>query len=251
MDATLLFHGELAGLLHHPAAAGRVAYPVTRRASIKDVIEALGPPHTEVYALTADGREADFSLLLLPGMTVTVHPAACPVDVTIPSRLRPSPLPRLAFAADANVGRLATLLRLLGYDTTYDQTVSDPELAAQAAAEGRVVLSRDRSCLKRSEIVYGRLVRANDPLEQVRDSIQVFGLDRFLAPFSRCLRCNRPLEAVDKGMILDMLQPKTKRYYDHFSRCPHCGRIYWAGSHYDGMRDLLKKLGITAPLPPR
>ena len=56
---------------------------------------------------------------------------------------------------------------------------------------------------------------------------------------------------LDKGMILDMLQPKTKRYYDHFSRCPLCGRIYWAGSHYDGMRDLLKELGITAPLPPR
>jgi len=151
MDATLLFDGELVGLLHRPAADGRVVYPVTRRASIKDVIEALGPPHTEVYRLAADGREVDFSARLAPGMTVTVQPKPVPVDVTRPTVLRPTPLSRLAFAADANVGRLATLLRLLGYDTTYDRTISDTDLAAQAAAQGRIVLSRDRNCLKRSQ----------------------------------------------------------------------------------------------------
>lgn len=251
MDATLLFDGELVGLLHRPAADGRVVYPVTRRASIKDVIEALGPPHTEVYRLTADGREADFSALLAPGMTVTVQPKPVPVDVTRPTVLRPTPLSRLAFAADANVGRLATLLRLLGYDTTYDRTISDTDLAAQASAEGRIVLSRDRNCLKRSRIVYGRLVRANDPLDQVRDIIRVFDLTRFLAPFRRCLRCNRALIAVDKAAIQDRLQPKTRRYYDAFTTCPACGRLYWSGSHYDGMKALLQQLGIPEERFPR
>jgi uncharacterized protein with PIN domain len=240
--ASLVFEGELIGLLRKPWPGGVVRYPVDRRASLKDVIEALGPPHTEVHGLAANGREVDFSTLLEPGMAVTVGPARFPIDVTQATVLRPQPLPRLAFAADANVGKLATLLRLLGWDTTFARDIDDASLAELACAQGRVVLSRDRNCLKRSKIVHGRLVRANDPLEQIRDIVVAYGIKEQSRPFSRCLRCNEPLVAVDKARVWDRLEPRTKRYYDSFWRCPACQRIYWAGSHHDGMLRLLETL---------
>jgi len=242
--ATLLFAGALRELLRKPAAHGEVLYPVTRQASIKDVIEALGPPHTEIHGITADGRPVGFEHRLTQGERIEIRPAELPIDVFKPTLLRPTPLPPgpKRFVADANVGRLATLLRMLGYDVAYDRDMEDGELARIAAAEGRIALSRDVSCLKRSRIVHGRLIRANDPQQQLRDILRVYGLTPPYAAFSRCLRCNRVLTPVEKKDVLDRLLPKTKRYYETFSTCPQCGRIYWAGSHYEHMRGFLREI---------
>ncbi|ALI28836.1 hypothetical protein XA26_50410 [Mycolicibacterium fortuitum] len=42
--------------------------------------------------------------------------------------------------------------------------------------------------------------------------------------------------------MIDQLEPLTRRYYDEFSRCPECGRIYWAGSHFDKLSRLVDRL---------
>jgi uncharacterized protein with PIN domain len=250
--AVLRFAGELRDFLGKPQTDGVVRYPVTRRASLKDVIEALGPPHTEIHRLSVNGLETDFRRLLEPGMDVDIKPATFPIDVTRPTGLRPDPLPRLAFAADANVGKLATLLRLLGFDTSYDPKRDDASLADHAAESNRVVLSRDRTCLKRSRIVQGRWIRANEPRQQLVEVMAAYGLAAIMNPFSRCLRCNQPLVAVEKKAILDQLQPLTRRYYENFFQCETCGRIYWAGSHHEGMERLLRDLPIRpAPVPDR
>jgi uncharacterized protein with PIN domain len=67
-----------------------------------------------------------------------------------------------------------------------------------------------------------------------------------LAPFTRCVRCNGRLVAVSKEEVIDHLKPLTRRYYNDFSRCAGCGRIYWPGSHHarlvnfvEGLRDQL------------
>jgi len=51
--------------------------------------------------------------------------------------------------------------------------------------------------------------------------------------------CNSPLQPVAKEEINHRLQPLTRKYYKFFSRCPGCRRIYWPGSHLNGMRQLL------------
>ena len=242
--ATLFFHGYLADLLRRgdpgPDARGMVIYPVTRRAAIKDVIEALGPPHTEVGSIEADGREVGFGHLLEPGEAVNVRPA--PFDVLRPSLLRPEPLPRIAFAVDANVGRLATLLRTLGFDTAYDPTLDDAPLAELAAREGRIVLSKDRSLLKRSLVVFGCLIRADDPHQQLRAVLRLFDLRPPYHLFSRCLLCNVPLERVPKAEIMHRLLPLTKRHYSDFHRCPRCDKIYWPGSHHEHMLERMDEI---------
>uniref|UniRef100_I2PX94 Twitching motility protein PilT n=1 Tax=Desulfovibrio sp. U5L TaxID=596152 RepID=I2PX94_9BACT len=241
--AELTFRGELTDLLRRPAKDGVIVYPVTRAASVKDVIEALGPPHTEIHGLLADGRPVAFGHRLSSGERITVLPAAFPIDVTVPTLLRPKALPRLAFAVDANAGRLALFLRTLGFDAAYDRNIEDADLAEQAAREGRVVLSRDRDCLKRSAIVHGRVIRANEPREQLQDVLAAYGLAPPYAAFSRCTRCNTPLVPVDKAAVLPLLLPKTRRYFEEFHQCPDCGRVYWPGSHHEHMADWIRGLG--------
>ncbi len=237
------FHGELKDFLGAGRQDGAVVYPLNRRASVKDVVEALGPPHTEVGSIRVQGREVGFSHLLQPGEVVDVHALEPPVDPTQPTRLRPQPYPGNRFVVDVNVGKLARLLRLLGYDASYDPAWRDRTIAAISAQEKRIVLTRDRRLLKRSQVVWGRLIRTNDPKAQLREVVWFYGLTPPYPAFSRCLRCNVPLERVDKAEVLHRLEPKTRKYFHIFSRCPACDRIYWAGSHHDRMQEWLGVLG--------
>src|SRR3979411_3511595 len=63
------------------------------------------------------------------------------------------------FIVDCNVGRLARWLRALGYDASYHARIGDAALVPAAAAESRVLLTRDRDLTKRRVIQTG-VVRA-------------------------------------------------------------------------------------------
>jgi hypothetical protein len=69
-----------------------------------------------------------------------------------------------------------------------------------------------------------------------------FDLAKHIVPFHRCPRCNHSLEPIAKEAVLDRLEPLTKLYFDEFQICPACKQIYWKGSHYDRMRDLIEQL---------
>jgi len=212
---------------------------IRRRASLKDVVEALGVPHTEIGALYVNGQEVGFAQPLADRQQIRIDEQHAPCEVTRPSLLRPEPLPHVRFIVDANVARLAKLLRATGFDTTYDPKWTDAELARLAAEERRILLTRDRALLRYGCIDYGHLVRSSLPKEQLREVLRLYGLQEQLRPFSRCMRCNGPLEAVDKAQTLDQLEPLTIRYYDCFKRCTGCGQVYWDGSHKKGLEELL------------
>jgi len=243
-DAAITFHGDLNEFLRPDNSNGRVSYLVDRRASIKDVIEALGPPHTEVGAITVNGSEVDFSHLLEPGQTVHVHPVPAPLDVTVPTLLRPVPLPDLRFIVDVNVGKLAERLRLLGIDAAYDPAWRDTFIAQTAEAEGRTVLSKDLLLLKRNKVQFGRAIRAVNPDDQLLEVLGFFGLKGPFKPFTRCIHCNALLEPVPKTAIIHRLEPLTRKYFHDFHICPGCGRIYWRGSHHERMRGWLQGIGL-------
>lgn len=238
------FRGDLKELLRLQfRGLPRIDYPLNRPASVKDIIEACGVPHTEVGRLTVGGREISFSAPGADSDTLDVYPLRPPVDVLTPTLLRPEPLSAITFAVDMNVGRLATLLRLAGFDTFYDNDISDPELIEVAAREKRILLSKDRDLLKRKKVVFGRLVREIHPERQLAEIVHLFGIKEQCKPLSRCLRCNGLLQPVDKERIIEQLEPLTRKYYDSFRRCQGCGRIYWPGSHRDGLLVLLGTLG--------
>lgn len=85
----------------------------------------------------------------------------------------------------------------------------------------------------RKSVTHGYFVRAVHPSRQLVEVIHRFDLGRLIALFERCLRCNGKLIRVEKKVIVEHLEPKTRLYYEEFSRCSECNRIYWKGSPYE------------------
>lgn len=233
-EAHFRFHDALNDFL--APERQRVAFPhaFERRASVKDMVEALGVPHPEIARLAVNGQPVDFGYIVRDGDRIDVHPIGDAGDVA--GRRAGH---RIRFALDANLGTLARYLRLCGFDTHYRNDIDDGDLAALAATDDRVLLTRDRDVLKRRIVTHGYFVRADDPRDQLAEVVRRFDLRRAARPFTRCSRCNGALEDVDKAAIAHRLKPLTKRYYDTFRRCTGCDRIYWRGTHVQGIEALV------------
>lgn len=240
--ATFRFYAELNDFLPPERRQRTFNYAFDRRAAIKDVVEALGVPHTEIDLILVDSEPVDFNHILGDGERVGVYPVFEAFDIAPLARLRPRPLRTPGFVLDAHLGTLARYLRLLGFDTLYRNDYDDAELAAISAGEHRILLTRDRGLLKRRIITHGMYVRDDKPRTQIKDIVTRLDLARMVHPFSRCTRCNGLLAPVDKADIVHRLEPKTKLYYENFLRCNDCGQIYWKGSHFARMERLVEEL---------
>ncbi len=221
-----------------------LAYSLTRRASVKDIIESLGIPHTEVGSIRFDGRKVDLSFVPAAPGTLQVHAVQTPFNVLSPSMLRPAPLDCIRFIADVNVLKLGRLLILLGFNVACSSSFSDDEIADIAQAQSRIVLTRDTLLLKRKKIAFARRIRSNLPYEQVLEVVEFFGLRHLIVFFSRCTACNKQLVPVSKNDIIHLLEPRTRQYFFDFLQCPQCRKIFWKGSHYDAMKNTFSHLGI-------
>lgn len=240
--ATFRFYAELNDLLPRGRRGVAFEHAFQGHPAVKDVIEALGVPHGEVDLILADGESVDFSWRLHDRARVSVYPVFEALDVGPLARVRPTPLREVRFVLDGHLGRLARHLRMLGFDTRWRRDAPDPELAATAAAERRILLTRDRGLLMRRAVTHGLWVRATEPRRQLAEIVGRLDLARAIAPFSRCLRCNAPLEPVAKAEVLERLPPAVREHQDTFHRCPSCARVYWAGSHRRRMERLVAEL---------
>jgi uncharacterized protein with PIN domain/sulfur carrier protein ThiS len=237
--AQFRFYEELNDFLAPALRRRDIAYCCARAATVKNAIEALGVPHTEVEVVLVNGESVDFSYLVCEGDRVSVYPKFESFDVTPLLRVRAQPLRELRFVADAHLGGLARLLRMLGFDTLYSNTIADDEIRDLAAHDARVVLTRDRELLKRKEITHGCYVRALKPEHQLREIVQRLQLESSARPFTLCLHCNWPLVPVDKEAVIARLPERVALHYYVFTTCTACERIFWAGSHWTRMRALL------------
>ena len=237
--ATFRFYGELNDLLPGGLRQASFEHRFAGRPAVKDAIEALGVPHPEVDLIVVNGSPAPFDHRLTDGDRVAVYPASRRLDFATDARVGPAPLLEPRFVLDGHLGRLAAYLRMLGFDTWYRSTADDDLLARCSRDEDRILLTRDRALLRRRVIVRGRFVRSDQPRRQLREVVERFELGRAAAPFTRCLRCNTPLESVGRADVLDRLEPLTRRFYRVFARCPACDAIFWQGSHHARMERLI------------
>jgi uncharacterized protein with PIN domain len=212
--------------------------------SIKDTIEALGVPHPEVELIIKNGETVDFSEQVKEGDYWSIYPHFSSLEIS-PQRLRP-PLAITRFVLDVHLGKLATQMRLLGFDTLYENGYSDPELADLSDQQQRILLTRDIALLKRSVVTYGYWVRNQDPDLQLQEVLNRFALFSSISPFKRCLRCNSLMMSVNKADIQEQLEPLTQKYYHEFYQCTGCHQIYWKGSHYHKLKQWIEKITETS-----
>ena len=239
--AEFRFYEELNDFLNPARRRVPFSYACARQATVKNAIEALGVPHTEVELILANGESVDFAYRVRDGDRISVYPQFEAMDVTPLLRVRERPLRLTRFVADAHLGALAKYLRLLGFDTLYRNDFHDREIAAIAARERRIVLSRDKGLLMQRNITHGCYVRAVRPLAQIEEVLQRLDLFRRVRPFSRCLICNAELETLSKAEAATRVPADTARFYDEFRYCRRCDRVYWPGPHFHRMKAVLDK----------
>lgn len=217
----------------------RISHFFEERASIKDMIESLGVPHPEVDFINVNGEYVNFSYIVSDGDIINVYPISAKSTIIPSISVMPEPLSIIRFVLDIHLGKLATSLRLLGFDTLYRNDYEDEKLAEISYSQARILLTRDKGLLMRSLVTYGYYVRNTNPQQQIVEVLQRYDLFKLVSPFKRCLRCNGLLEPVDKQSIVDKLPETVRSQVDVFQRCQDCARIYWKGSHYERLQQFI------------
>jgi len=229
--ATFYFAATLLPLVKHILRGESIHINFNGPQSVKHLIESLGIPHTEIGQISVNGDITEQGYIVQHGDRIRIKPVA-------PNDLAEEP----RFVIDGHLGRLASHIRMLGLDCQYDNAYEDKVLVDISVEQERFLLTRDRLLLMHKVISKGYLVRSLDTNEQLREVIIRFGLDKWIRPFQRCMRCNHLLELVEKDLILEKLEPLTKKYFHEFKLCPVCDQVYWKGSHYERMLEVIKKI---------
>lgn len=227
--ATFRFFAGLETFLARERRNSAFQYTCARAATLKNAIEALGVPHTEVGTVTVNGEPATLQRIVREGDRIEVQPW-----------MKSGSDPDLRFLADAHLGGLARFLRMLGFDTLHRNAFDDAEIRRLADEEGRIVLTRDRELLKCREIRRGCYVRGLKPETQLEEVAARYGLAAMARPFTLCLLCNLPLRAADRREVAHRVPETVLSSHQSFSHCPGCERVYWPGSHYERMRERLR-----------
>lgn len=145
------------------------------------------------------------------------------------------------FLADAMLGRLATWLRILGYDAEYCRA-DDDTLLRRARDEERILLTRDTGILRRRQLPPHLFIQSDHVTAQVGQVVRTLGLDPSVPPARRCPRCNVVLELRTKAEAAGRVPEFVWSHHDSFWGCPTCGRIYWPGTHRQRMDETIRSL---------
>ncbi len=207
--------------------------------AVKDFIEAFGVPHPEIDLVLVNGIPVAFSCPVRDGDRISVYPRFQSIEIGSLTQVRPPVLPEVRFVTDIHLGRLASYLRMLGFDTLYRNNYRDEELAELSRSQRRVLLTKDLGLLKRSAVTHGYFVRQTHSRLQLREVVRHFDLSIAMAPFQRCLHCNGLLQHARKQDVEVRLPPRTRELFNEFHLCTACGRIYWKGSHYEHMQRIV------------
>jgi uncharacterized protein with PIN domain len=234
--ANFRFYEELNDFLAPEQRKRIFNHACAKAATVKNAIESLGVPHTEVELILANGNSVGFSYFVQEGDFISVYPQFESFDVTPLLELREKPLRCACFIADSHLSRLAKYLRMLGFDTLYRADYRDQEIARVAAEEKRIVLTRDRALLMRKTITHGCYVHRVRPRDQLQEILERLDLYRSFNPFTRCLRCNGELAEAPRESLCSAPNPRLEW------KCAQCHKLYWQGSHWQRMSSFIEDL---------
>jgi uncharacterized protein with PIN domain len=244
--AEFRFYEELNDFL--PLARRKATFAQTFRGtpSVKDTIEALGVPHTEIDLILVDGRSVGFDHVLRGGERVAVYPMFERLDISPVIRLRPAPLRVTRFVADVHLGTLARHLRLLGFDTRWRNDLTDEAIIETARAERRIILTRDRGILRDGRVTHGYWLRATEPAAQLEEVVRALDLGAAIRPYTRCLECNGRVEPLPRRRAALLVPLQVFLAFRDFTRCEDCGRVYWPGSHQTRLERVVARARAAA-----
>jgi uncharacterized protein with PIN domain len=149
---------------------------------------------------------------------------------------------------DAMLASLARWLRAAGHDTAIaSASTADRGILDACRMEARVLVTRDRHLAAHAgQAVQVVLLTGNRLDAQAAELTAALGIDWTLAPFTRCLLDNTPLQEATSDQR-QRIPPRSRNLPGPFRACPCCGRVYWPGSHVRRMQARLEQWQMLAP----
>ncbi|NYZ75321.1 Mut7-C RNAse domain-containing protein [Candidatus Micrarchaeota archaeon] len=154
----------------------------------------------------------------------------------------------MRFLADAMLHRLCKWLRLLGYSCEYaSPEKKDDEIIRWASREKLALLTRDEEMAQKArDYCKTLLLHSNDFQEQAKEVFRAMRLKPRKTPSrTTCPECNSPLSKVTKAEVKGRVWPYVFKHRRDFWECRGCGRIYWKGSHWTGIKKTLGRMAST------
>ena len=150
----------------------------------------------------------------------------------------------MKFLVDRMCGRLATWLRLLGYDAEYvSDTVLPEQIIFRSLREMRIILTRNLK-LSRQKGYRVYRVKGSAFMDQVKEVVKEFDIKIDLDNiFTRCIKCNGKIEAITKEEAMGKVPEYVYQTCEQFYACCECRKIYWQGSHLALAEKILAEIG--------
>jgi uncharacterized protein with PIN domain len=134
---------------------------------------------------------------------------------------------------DAMLGELARWMRLQGYNAAFLPDTPDIVVMRKAKSEGRVIVTCDRKLARRRGID-AIWLESRKLEEQIETLIEDIGEPS--EPLQiRCAICNTALVELHRLAAQKRVPPYVWRTHNTFSECPACNRVYWKGTHWEGI----------------
>ena len=137
---------------------------------------------------------------------------------------------------DVMLGKLTTYLRMCGYDAVYagdEGLEADDEIGARARSGGRTLVTRDRELAAGTD---DALLLDSKEIEDQLAECAAAGLELGLPEEpDRCSVCN--------GRVV-VAEARPEHAPDEVAtvwRCPDCGHYFWKGSHWERVRETLRR----------
>jgi len=140
------------------------------------------------------------------------------------------------------LGRLAKWLRILGIDAEYTRQGNNASVIIQALREDRMILTRNHH-LPASRGIRIIILKEEAIKEQLGEALKALSVRlESLQMFTRCTVCNKELTPVEKNAVQEKVPQYVFETHDEFFICPQCSRIYWRGTHWGNVRELLDSI---------
>lgn len=146
----------------------------------------------------------------------------------------------MKFILSKELGKLATWLRILGFDSVYYKQDRISSLIILALKEDRVILTRNHYLPKHTgiRIIVVDSERVNAQLKEVLKALNIKANKDIM--FSRCVICNILLSSIEKTKIESKVPEYVFATQEKFLTCEVCNRIYWKGTHWGNVEEIIE-----------
>lgn len=215
---------------------------VSQPCSVQHLVDLINIPSVNIDLVLVNGQSVTLEYVLQENDLVSIYPIFETFDISNITKVRKTPLRSPKFVLDVHLGKLAHLLRMLGFDAAYKNNFTDNMLIDISTKEKRILLSKDKTLINTNTLSHAYLIKNKEPRLQLLEILDKLDLYTLINPFTRCIECNSLLQKVDKKIIFARIPEAVRNWCNEYYICLSCNRIYWKGSHYKHMNSYIEEI---------